>query len=69
MEAVFTGMYDDEFNPIFLGSKLQSDIGCEVIVVEEKKSFVGMLVFESTSILRDIPYHLNGGRGFKVADR
>jgi len=69
MKPIFTGMYDDDLQPIFLGSKLQSNIGCEVIVVEERKSFVGMLVFENTSILRDIPYHLNGGRGFKVADK
>jgi hypothetical protein len=69
MKSIFTGMYDDDLKPIFLGSKLQSNIWCDVIVDEVRRSFVGMFVFENTSILRDIPYHLNGGRGFKVADR
>lgn len=59
----FTGYYDDNKKPIFVGDKLKSKWGYEVIVVKDGDDYSGKLVCSKNHSCRNIPYHLNKGKG------
>ena len=59
-----TGLFDDSKNPIFVGDTLKSEHGYEVVVSELEGNFFGRLVCEDTHACKDIPYSLNGGKGY-----
>lgn len=62
----FTGFYDDNKAPIFLGDKLKSEWNYEVIVCrDEDNHYYGKLVCDSKHSCKDIPYALNKGEGYK----
>ena len=59
----FTGYYDDDNKPIFVGDKLKSKWGYEVIVVKDESGhYSGKLVCDDNHSCKDIPYHLNYGK-------
>lgn len=60
----FTGYYDDANKPIFVGDKLKSEWGYEVIVVKDDDGdYSGKLVCGKNHSCRNIPYSLNEGKG------
>ena len=62
-----TGMVDDLGTAIFVGDTLQSVDGYQVVVsVGEDSEFYGKLVCDDDNSCKDIPYHLNSGRGHHV---
>lgn len=63
-DIIFTGYYDDNKNPIFVGDKLKSKWGYEVIVVkdEDGDDYSGKLVCDDKHSCKNIPYHLNKGK-------
>lgn len=62
-KSVFTGYYDDANNQIFVGDKLKSEWGYEVIVYKDGKNYCGKLVCNKNHSCKDIPYSLNKGKG------
>jgi len=61
----FTGIYDDNKQPILVGDKLKSEWGYEVIVVkDEDGDYSGKLVCDDKHSCKNIPYALNGGKGY-----
>jgi hypothetical protein len=60
----YTGYYDDNNKPIYVGDKLKSEWGYEVIVHQEGDSFNGKLVCDENHSCKDIPYALNHGKGY-----
>ena len=61
----FTGYYDDANRPIFVGDKLKSEWGYEVIVVNDGDDYSGKLVCDKNHSCRNIPYALNRGQGYR----
>lgn len=59
-----TGMFDDNKNPIFVGDTLRSEHGYDVVVSELDGDFFGKLICEDNHTCKDIPYALNGGKGY-----
>ena len=59
----FTGYYDDNNRQIFVGDKLKSEWGYEVIVIKSDNDYSGKLVCDENNSCRNIPYHLNKGKG------
>lgn len=61
----FTGFYDDNKQPIFVGDNLKSKWRYEVIVVKDKDgNYSGKLVCDDKHSCKNIPYHLNEGKGY-----
>jgi hypothetical protein len=61
----FTGYYDDNHQPIFIGDKLKSEWGYEVIVyILNNGDFAGKLVCDDRHTCKNIPYALNKGKGY-----
>jgi hypothetical protein len=61
----FTGYYDDNNKPIFVGDKLLSVWNYEVIVVkDEDGDYSGKLVCDDDHSCKNIPYALNEGKGY-----
>ena len=60
----FTGLYDDNKQPILVGDKLKSEWGYEVIVVKDGDDYSGKLVCDDKHSCKNIPYALNGGKGY-----
>ena len=59
----FTGYYDDNKKPIFVGDTLRSKLGYYVIVVKDGDSYGGKLVCEDNHSCKYISYALNKGAG------
>ncbi len=60
----FTGYYDDDNKPIFVGDKLKSEWGYEVIVYKlDNGEYAGKLVCGKKHSCRDIPYSICEGKG------
>lgn len=67
LKIISTGYFDDNGEPIFVGDKLKSIYGYEVIVRkstpnESIDDFYGELVCDSTHSCKDIGYALNKGK-------
>lgn len=61
----FTGYYDDNHEPIFVGDRLKSKWGYEVIVVKDNgDEYSGKLVCDDNHSCKNIPYALNKGNGY-----
>ena len=59
-----TGFYDDYYREIFIGDKLKNKNGYTVIVVKgEDGIFFGKLICDDSNSCKDMPYHLNKGKG------
>ena len=62
---VFTGYFDDDKKPIFVGDKLKSEWNYEVIVVTDKNGdYSGKLVCDDKHSCKNILYALNKGKGY-----
>jgi hypothetical protein len=61
-----TGMNDDNLTPIFVGDRLHSKDGYDVIVVTDGTGFWGKLVCAPSHSCANIPYALNNGVGYSV---
>ena len=60
----FTCYFDDANKPIFVGNRLKSKWGYEVIVVkDESGGYSGKLVCDDNHSCKNIPYALNKGKG------
>lgn len=64
MENKFTGLYDENKEPIFVGDKLHNKYGYDVTVVISDGNFYGKLICEDSHPCKDIPYALNGGMDY-----
>ena len=64
--AEFTGLYDDNNKPIYVGSKLKSEWGYKVIVYKHGDDYSGKLVCDDNHSCNHIPYALNDGQGHTV---
>ena len=63
----FTGYSDDNGNPIFVGQKLESKWGYEVIVCKsDEDAYYGQLVCNDEHSCKNMPYDLNEGKGFTI---
>jgi len=61
----FTGYYDDNHKPIFVGDRLKSEWKYEVIVIKDKDGdYSGKLVCDDNHSCKNIPYALNKGKGY-----
>lgn len=61
----FTGYFDDNINGIYVGDCLKNKYGYTVVVYkDENGNYLGKLVCNEDHSCKDIPYGLNGGRGF-----
>lgn len=64
-----TGLKDDNGIPIFLGDTLLSKYKYQVVVeIRENGDYYGRLVCKDDHSCKDIPYALNGGRGYTVCE-
>lgn len=61
---IFTGFYDDNKQPIFVGDKLKNEWDYEVIVVKDDDDYIGKLVCDDKDSCKNIPYALNKGKGY-----
>lgn len=59
-----TGYFDDNGKSIYVGDRLKSEWGYEVIVEMIDGEYVGKLVCDENHSCKDIPYSLNMGRGY-----
>jgi len=61
----FTGYFDDNNEPIFVGDKLKSEWNYEIIVVKDSdNSYYGKLICNDNHSCKNIPYALNNGSGY-----
>ena len=61
----FTGYLDDNNNKIYIGDKLKSEWGYEVIVtMDEDGDYSGTLICKENHSCKNIPYALNEGKGY-----
>lgn len=61
MEKEFTKLFDSNNQPIYVGDKLCSEYGYEVIVYKHSNGeYVGKLVCEPGHSCENIPYSLGG---------
>jgi hypothetical protein len=58
-------MKDDNGEKISLGDILISEYGYKVLVCMDSGGFYGSLICEIGNSCRNMPYALNGGKGFK----
>ena len=64
-EKIFTPYLDDNGRTIFVGDKLLSEWGYEVIVVKDDDgSYSGNLVCDDKNSCKNIPYSHNKGEGY-----
>ena len=62
---LFTGYNDDNGSKIFIGDKLRSEWGYDVIVVkDEDGDYTGKLICDENHTCKNIPYALNNGNGY-----
>ncbi len=67
LAADYTGYFDDNGDPIFVGQKLKSEWNYEVIVCKsDDGSFYGQLVCDDNHSCKNIPYALNDGMGHTI---
>ena len=59
----FTGYYDDNKKPIFVGDILRSKLGYYVIVIKDGDSYGGKLVCEDNHSCKYMSYSLSKGAG------
>ncbi len=64
----FTGYFDDSGKPIFVGDKLLSKWGYQVIVIEEDNTYSAKLICDNNHPCKNIPYALNRGNDYTVVD-
>ena len=62
----FTGFYDENNKPIFIGQTLKSEWNYEVIVCNNDGDYYGKLICDDNHSCKDIPYSLNEGKGHKI---
>lgn len=61
MKKEFTGFFDSNRQPIYVGDKLRSEYGYEVIVYKESNGeYLGKLICEDGHPCKDIPYSIEG---------
>ena len=60
----FTGYFDDDNNPVFVGEILKSIDGYKVMVIKGSDDYVGKLICSPDHSCADIPYSLNSGKGY-----
>ena len=61
----FTGYYDDNKKPIYVGDTLKSEYNYKVIVMKDVDGdFYGKLICDKNHLCKDMPYALNKGKGF-----
>lgn len=60
----FTGYYDDNHEPIFVGDTLKSEWNYKVIVVKDEDGYSGKLLCDDRHSCKNIPYALNNGKGY-----
>lgn len=60
----FTGYYDDNKKPIYIGDTLKSEWGYDVIVVKDERGYSGKLVCEDNHSCKNMSYALNKGKGY-----
>lgn len=67
-KKIFSGLFDDNKTPIYIGDKLKSKWGYEVIVTLDTVSgkIYGKLVCDDSHSCKDIPYALNNGEGYTI---
>lgn len=67
LAADYTGYFDDNGNPIYVGQKLKSEWNYEIIVCKSGDgSFYGQLVCDDSHSCKNIPYALNDGMGHTI---
>ena len=67
LAADYTGYFDDNGIPIYVGQKLKSQWNYEVIVCKsDDGSFYGRLVCDDNHSCKNIPYALNDGMGYTI---
>lgn len=67
LAADYTGYFDDNGEPIYVGEKLKSKWNYEVIVCKsDDGSFYGKLVCDDNHSCKNIPYSLNDGMGHTI---
>ena len=67
LAADYTGYFDDNGDPIYVGQKLKSQWNYEVIVCKsDNGSFYGKLVCDDNHSCKNIPYALNDGMGYTI---
>jgi len=59
----FTGMYDDNHQPIYLDDFLKSRDCYYVQVKKDSDGYYGKLICKPGHSCENIPYHLNNGKG------
>ena len=65
-----TKYLDDNGVIIILGDTLESEWGYKVIVKEEKDGdWYGQLVCDEKHSCKNMPYALNEGKGYKIAEK
>jgi hypothetical protein len=63
----FTGFFDDNDKPIYVGDKLKSIWGYEVIVIIGKYGdYCGQLICDDYNSCKNIPYALNDGKDYTI---
>lgn len=67
----FTGFFDDNQKPIYVGETLKSEWNYEVVVIDNGDGeYSGKLVCDENHSCKNIPYALNKGEGYiKIKDR
>lgn len=66
-DTEFTNFYDDDGEPIFVGDRLSSEDGFEVIVVKDENdgTYSGkLLTTDKEHSCANVPYALNRGKGY-----
>jgi len=65
-KLVFTGLYDEDNQPIYLGDRLENEWNYVVIVrTFDGTEYYGELVCDEYHSCKNIPYSLNNGQGYK----
>lgn len=57
-------LIDDNGEKISVGDILLSEVGYKVLVCKDKNGYYGSLICEIGNSCRNIPYALNGGKGY-----
>jgi hypothetical protein len=58
----FTGYYDDNKKPIYVGDTLKSKYGYHVVVYKDGRNYFGKLICDDDHSCKNIPYSLNKGK-------
>ncbi len=63
MKKEFTNYYDDNGRRIYVSDTLKCKHGYKIIVRKGNNDYYGELVCDENNSCKDIPYHLNNGKG------